>query len=235
MKEAFRKLVAPTYQRFNEQFSKLSFRERVLFAAVFAGVLLFIIDQTLILRMTDERTRTKRSIELTRTAIDSTQASINQLNLNQMSAEDREIAEEIDQLRLQVQEIERQMQSTVESLVPPDAIVSVLEELLAPSRNLRLVSLRSHAPEPITSGSQESAAGEEVVEADPDAVVLYRHGLTLEIEGGYADTTDYLERIESSPWHLLWERFEYEVGEYPEARIRIDLHTISDQEEWIGV
>ncbi len=44
---------------------------------------------------------------------------------------------------------------------------------------------------------------------------LYQHGLTLEIQGDFASTLDYLRRIEGSEWQLLWDRLEYRVAAGP--------------------
>ena len=235
-------IVKQHYARLVERYSALSLRERILYSAVSVGVVLLVIDQSMIQRIANERDITQRRIELTRTAIDNAKVSIDQLDRMRLSDEDRVLNDQLDQLRQQMKEIERQMQATVQSFVPPDAVVAVLEELLGTDDDLRLVRLQSHAPRPVTSGSateeiQNAAAGAAAPMSDlgEDGKGLYRHGLTLEIEGSYGATTSYLRRIESSPWHLLWERFDYRVEEYPRARIRIDLHTISDQEEWIGV
>lgn len=234
------KIISQQYKSLSEHYAVLSLRERILYSTVSVGILLFIIDQSMLQAIAIKRDHMKRQIELTQTSIDHTRTSIKQIDGAEMSESDREFANQITQLHQQIGEIERQMQATVEALVPPRAIVAVLEELLDRSDDLRIVRLHSHAPQPITSGFAA------VTEANPInqsataprhkvSNLLYRHGLTLEIEGSYPAATAYLRRIESSPWHLLWERFEYSVEKYPKGHILIDLHTISDQEEWIGV
>ena len=234
---SFKTVTAERYRELNDRFRALSVREQTLYSAVFVATFFLLIDQLMLQPVTEQRDRVARGTDFARAAIDRSTATIEQLDNTVLSQKEREAQERIEQLRTQIGEIEKQMKTTVESLVPPSAIVSILEELLETSGDLELVELRSHAPQPITS--QAASEGEAAGSADSPARVtdstLYRHGLTLEIQGSFAATAEYLRRLEASPWHLLWERFQYTVEEHPAARIRIDLHTISDQEDWIRV
>lgn len=224
------------FRSLDKRFVAYSIRERSLLTVVLAGFTFLFIDQVLVRPVSNERSRITLGIETARTEIESSRSEIERLERMGISDEERKISDRAERLRQQIREIEKRMQATVDSLVPPNAIVSVLEDLLASSEDLHLVRLESHPPQPITSGNSEGTdESEEVRIAEAETANLYRHGLTLEIEGQYEATTTYLKRIEASPWHLLWERFEYTVEEHPTARITIDLHTISDKEEWIGV
>lgn len=225
------------YRELNDRFRALSVREQTLYSAVVVASFFLIIDQLMLQPVTEERDRVARGTEFARASIDRSTATIEQLDNTVLSQKEREAQERIELLQAQIGEIENQMKTTVESLVPPSAIVSILEELLATSGDLELVELRSHAPQPITSQPAAESGSQKTMDRSPGAEdsTLYRHGLTLEIQGSFVATADYLRRLEASPWHLLWERFEYTVEEHPVARIRIDLHTISDQEEWIRV
>ena len=101
--------------------------------------------------------------------------------------------------------------------------------MLSDTPGLRLVHLESKAPEELGARPSEDAKKKKVGSG------LYRHGLRIELEGAYPASVQYLERLEGSRWSLLWDRFDYEVQQYPNGRATIDLHTISDREEWIGV
>jgi MSHA biogenesis protein MshJ len=65
-------------------------------------------------------------------------------------------------------------------------------------------------------------------------VTFYRHGLEIEVEGSYAACLEYLNAIESLPWRLYWQVLELDVIDYPLNRIRIEVGTLSLDEEWIG-
>ena len=113
--------------------------------------------------------------------------------------------------------------------------------MLEETPGLRLVRLESEPPHQIggdAAGTSEGAANETAAEAAPAIAgveKLYRHGVRVEIEGDFKSTLDYLERVEESEWHLMWDALDYRVDTYPTATITIDFHTISQSEEWIGV
>jgi MSHA biogenesis protein MshJ len=131
--------------------------------------------------------------------------------------------DEIQQLEAQIAQIDEGIRTAVSRLVPPESAVEILEELLADDGRLELVHLTSEAPRRL--GPEETSG----------ASTLYHHGLRLEIQGDFAATLDYLRRLEASDWQLLWDRFEYRVESHPEARVTIEIHTLSEREEWVGV
>jgi MSHA biogenesis protein MshJ len=57
----------------------------------------------------------------------------------------------------------------------------------------------------------------------------------MEIRGGYLSTLRYLEELEDLPWRFFWKSLNYEVLEYPEARVVLTVETLSLREGWIGV
>lgn len=107
-------------------------------------------------------------------------------------------------------------------LIDPAEMARVLEELLKEQTSLSLVRIRNKAPD-LMSGSDEG-----------DATRFYRHVLEIEVEGTYASCLDYLTAVEDLPWRLYWQLLDLEVVEYPTNRIRIEVSTLSLDEEWIG-
>lgn len=198
---------------------------------VAAAVICLLIDTTTIQPISQDRIRIEGNIKRATQENESLHREIQALKGIEQTAEERRIAAEKAQLLRQLEEIDAQLRSEISALVPPEAIVSVLEELLDESSGLELVRLRAHEPRRIGSKGDPEVDRETSARAGR----LYRHRLTLEITGGFAATLDYLQRIEASDWHLLWDRFELRVEQFPKARITIDLHTISETEEWIGV
>jgi hypothetical protein len=67
--------------------------------------------------------------------------------------------------------------------------------------------------------------------------VLYRHGLVLQLEGGYFDLLQYLQAVHASGWKLNWDSLDYRVGEAGpgRAKISLKLFTLSRKAGWVGV
>ncbi len=214
-------------EAWDELFRARPYRERVMLAGMAAAVVFFTIDTFAIQPINGDRARISLGTERVRDNLEIKRAEANALMHAEASPDEKRTAAEIEQLGRQLKEIKAQMGTEMAALIPPRAIVAVLEDLLAEDPNLQLISVRSQAPKRIGSG--DAIAGRD------SNLGLYRHGLRLEIEGDFPATLHYLRRIEASRWNLLWDRLDYRVQQYPTATVTIDIHTLSEQEEWIGV
>lgn len=134
------------------------------------------------------------------------------------------------------EELIRQIDENTAALVSPEKMKAVLEDLLRAQPRLRLVGLNSFS-EPVQLPGVASAAG--AVDAAPSAapVTLYRHGVRLQLEGGYFDLLAYLQAIQATEWSLNWDSLDYQVGDGGPARAKISLqlYTLSRQAGWVGV
>jgi MSHA biogenesis protein MshJ len=128
----------------------------------------------------------------------------------------------IDSLRRRIDEINATLGNHAAELIDPSEMAQVLEGVLKEQSRLTLVRIRNTTP--------DSLAADE----NPDAVTFYRHGLEIEVEGSYAACVEYLNAIEALPWRLYWQVLELDVIDYPRNRIRIEVGTLSLDEEWIG-
>lgn len=133
------------------------------------------------------------------------------------------VAERIDALRGQIQTLTNQLQSQTNKLVPANQMADMLERVLTKSRGLTLIALDSIAPESLLPVEQKASEG------------LYRHGMSLIFEGSYFDIQLYLERLESLEWQFYWKKFDYIVGEYPLARVELEIYTLSTSEAFMGI
>jgi len=67
------------------------------------------------------------------------------------------------------------------------------------------------------------------------ADVLYQHAFIIELRGDYASLRNYLTELSALPWRFYWDELDYQVDAYPQATIKIKVHTVSLAEEWIRV
>lgn len=213
-------------------FCQRTLRERLMVVLCAGAVVLVAIDSIAIQPVESERKVLDRRIASREEEIPTLEAELALSTRITMTDEERRVLGRLDQVEKQLEAIDSRVAESISALVPPEAIVSLLEDMLGDTPNLRLVQLESRPPEEL--GAREKPAEGEA-ETKRASSGLYRHGLRIELEGPYPATVDYLERLESSSWHLLWDRFEYEMQTYPNGRATIDLHTISDRKEWMGV
>jgi MSHA biogenesis protein MshJ len=115
-----------------------------------------------------------------------------------------------------------------EDLIPPAEMTRVLKQMLLRQAGLRLVRLESLPVEPLF----ETPEG---IEVDSEGGDLFKHGVVIEVLGDYASTVLYLQAVENLPRRFFWESLDYEVIEYPTARITLTLRSLSTQEGVVGV
>lgn len=126
-------------------------------------------------------------------------------------------------LQLRSSSVEAMIQDYAAELISPTEMAQLLERVLQRRSTLQLRRLRNLGAEDL------------LPEDSPGQNRLYRHGLELELEGPYLAVLAYLEDLESLPWRLYWQVLEIDADEYPVNRVRIEVATLSLQEEWIGV
>jgi MSHA biogenesis protein MshJ len=118
-----------------------------------------------------------------------------------------------------------------DGLIPPDEMAGVLRELVRAEPVL--VRLEALAAEPVLVDDLPAAAAP--VASDGVRPALFKHGVVIELRGDYLATLRYLESLESLPWRFFWDGLDYEVVDYPQARVRIQLHSLSLLEGFLGV
>ena len=144
--------------------------------------------------------------------------------------------ERVRALRESIEQRDEEVRVFTTDRVDPTQMRVVLEELLRRQSGLTLVSAVNRRAVPVLD-DEETAPGEQpAAENDSsEAPKLYRHSFVLTLRGSYVDTLRYLEDVERLPWHIYWSRLELETDEYPVNDIKIELATLSLDEEWIGV
>jgi MSHA biogenesis protein MshJ len=136
-------------------------------------------------------------------------------------------------LRARVEEGEQSVRIYTSDLIDPAQMRLVLEELIRRQDRLELLHASNLDVRPLFD-EPEATPGEPVVR-NADEPKLYRHTLVLTLRGRYLDVLDYLETVERLPWNLYWSRLQFAADEYPFNTVMIELHTLSLEEEWIGV
>jgi len=150
-----------------------------------------------------------------------------------------DLKQQLESLEQSLQQVQAKVHSATADLVAPQKMARLLESLLQKQGALQLVELRTLGPVPLipapidleTEGVTKKNGGEPVKKA----INLYQHGFMLEFEGDYFAVLAYLRALEALKSSFFWDAIQYEVIEYPKARVRLHLHTLSLSEGWIGV
>ncbi len=126
------------------------------------------------------------------------------------------------------------LQSVQQSLVPPDKMARLLEDVLTQNRHLKLASLKTLPVSGILDEAPDIAKPQ-AEEKKPAGPAIYKHGVEIAVSGSYAELTQYLDTMEKLPWRMIWGKAEMRVEEYPLVTLTITLYTLSMDKTWLSM
>ncbi len=130
------------------------------------------------------------------------------------------VRDQLAQVEADLARIDDELKAQTVDLIPAHEMPLVLEALLSRSANLHMLALSSLEPTPLMAGEQKAN--------------LYKHGIRLQLEGGYFDVYQYLKALEALPRHFYWKQFDYRVKAYPGAVVEMEIYTLSTSKEFIS-
>ena len=209
--------VAPALARIDG----LSRRERLLVMITMLSIIAVLWHVLLMEPLGHRADASRIELESLRQRIESANRSLEEqiLQLAGAGSEDRV---RIAEIQRRIDAINSELGNYAAELIDPAEMARVLEEILKEQTGLSLVRIRNKAPELMTDSDESGTTS------------FYRHVLEIEVEGTYAACLDYLTAVEDLPWRLYWQLLDLEVIEYPQNRVRIEVSTLSLDEEWIG-
>lgn len=138
---------------------------------------------------------------------------------------DNDPMQQRDRLQAELAGLDNRLHKQLEGLLEPEQAVRVLEQVLAQEQNLKLRKVDA-VSRPLT--------GPEFGEVDSEPVTgIGRYELQLQLEGSYLGTLRYLRALEALPWKFFWEAMDFEVVEYPNARVTLDIYTLGLFDGWL--
>jgi MSHA biogenesis protein MshJ len=146
---------------------------------------------------------------------------------------DAVIRERIVTRRNEIAQIDAQLSGLQRSLVPPERMAAVLQDLVGQDRRVRIVRLQNVAATPLVEKEPDPA-----VPAKPGVGVagrhVFKHAVQVTVEGNYLDLLGYVARLEKQPWQVYWGRTTM-VADYPKVQIELTLYTLSLDKAWLVV
>jgi MSHA biogenesis protein MshJ len=150
---------------------------------------------------------------------------------------------------------EEAVKTLQKGLVSPYQIEQVLEGVIDRQRGLRLIALRKlplesvavskpapqapsdAKPAPAGGAAQASATagGATPASAPSRSESIYKHGVQIVVEGQYFDMLNYLAALEKLPYQVFWGNARLEVRDYPNAKLTLDVFTLSLEKKWLSI
>jgi MSHA biogenesis protein MshJ len=228
------------YLRIAARLDTLTERERIAIAIAAAAVIVFL-AYALFLGPDLERRRmlTARMADQQK-QIEAAQAQHQELIRALKEDPDVAMRGRLEEKRRQLAELDSQIANLQRTLIPPDRMAGVLQQLVGRGPGVQLVSLRNLPPTPIGQGGgphPAEPAGAPGAAAPPESAAarsVYKHGVEVVVQGSYFELLDYVSRLEKQPWQVYWGRTVL-AAEYPKVVVTLTLYTLSLEKSWLVV
>jgi MSHA biogenesis protein MshJ len=218
------------------RYDALQVRERWLVAAAVLGAI-FMVAYSLFVEPAMSRSyRAERNMIEQRAQISGLQA---QLVALQSPDQDPDVAgrAELARLKKDLGELGGRLSVMERSLVPPQQMPGLLEDMIGRKSGLRLLSLKTLPVAPLLdkkSGTEDAAAKAADKLANSSAG-LFKHGVEIKLEGSYQELSAYLERLEKAKSKLLWSSVSLSADKHPKLVLTLTVFTLSLDRAWLIV
>jgi MSHA biogenesis protein MshJ len=151
-----------------------------------------------------------------------------------------QIRSQISQSEQKRDELSQQIKQLTGRYVSPEQMLPLLQDVLKSSPGVKLLRMRSLQAEPVSLAPAPQVAAPAPAVATPGqsmpaAPLLYLHKTEISFSGQYAQLQRLLQQLEQLPWQLHWHQLEYKVSEHPQAELRLELETISEQADYLRI
>lgn len=131
--------------------------------------------------------------------------------------------QQLNELNQQQKTLEDKLQAQVVDMVRAEQMPVLLEQLLQKTKGNELLALESIAPKAILKTDAE------------DTPNLYRHGIRLKLRASYFDFLEFVKAVDAMPEKFYWQHLNYQVNDFPNAEIELELYSLSLSKEFIRV
>lgn len=213
------------WQDLLDRVDAFSLRERVLvLIALLAGIAI-LWDTLLMLPLERSTQRLTPEVASLREEVERLDRTVQDLTRQQQEEDpERALQDEVRAARSGLADLNNQLGGLTRGLIAPEEMVQVLKQVLANTAPLQLLSLRTLPAEPLAA----------LVPGGVLPSQIYRHGVELQLSGGYLDLLAFLRGMEKLPWRFYWQSLELEAEDHPRLRVKLTAYTLGEEEAWIG-
>lgn len=224
-------------KKFTDWFDDRPQAEKYILAVLIVGGLLYLYNALSFSPARTEINSLERQLTTLDTRIERERLRADELRQSGIEDPDSFVRERLEELINEQSVVQAGIEALAGNLVTPNAMTQMLTSVLDSQNGLTLIKVENRAPEALTEALSSAPVLGEAAGAAVRSIgfQVFRHGLSLEFQGDYFSTLSYLLYLEAMDESFFWDGFEFEQTLWPEARVRLELHTLSSEEGFIGV
>ncbi len=216
-------------EKWIDKIEAISLRERAMVFAALAVALIALMNHFLIEPMLLKQKQLRAEVSEQQVQLQEIQTHLEILATAQKSHANSPLHTQIKQSKQKIAEDEADIKMRRDTLVPPEKVGALLEEILNKNKNLQLVSLDTLPTTAMLDGNQANthhAATEKLI---------YQHGVKITLRGSYTDLMTYLAALEKLPTQMLWGNASMIVLQHPTIELTLTVYTLSLDTTWLQV
>ncbi|NTS75857.1 type II secretion system protein M [Catenovulum sp. SM1970] len=128
------------------------------------------------------------------------------------------------QLNKTIAGLDKALDESVVNLVHPQTMPAVIQAILEQADGLEITEFSAQQPSPLVVDTKTE-----------QQLNLFRHGVSVKVEGSYRQLYQFLAKVEQLPWQFYWHNFNYVVLEHPKAELSVNIYTLSLKKGFIGL
>ncbi len=133
--------------------------------------------------------------------------------------------QKLELLKKEFEKITEILEQKTLTLIEPDEMFELMQQLIFAESKLKLTSMKRKLVKPVFSSDQENS----------QQPAIYRHVLKVNFEGKFVNILNYIQKMESLEWKLIWDSITLTTTEYPVISVTIEISTLSDDQYWVGL
>lgn len=224
------------WKKFDAWLMALTLRERVLGMLCAVLVLSYLGYQLQLAPMYRQNANLRDTIQQQRQQIAAIDSELAQLAASAKRDPDQELRRQLASVQADSTALRDKLRAAQKGLVAPERMGPLLQQMVNGHGKLRLLSLKTLAPQGTTDGQFLAPEAAEAREAPSKATpLLYRHGVQVVLQGSYLDMITYLEALEAMPQQLFWGNAALDASGNGAARLSLTLYTLSLDSQWIAL
>lgn len=210
-----------------DRIDAMSLRERGLIFVTVLVVLYFVAANLLFGPANAEKDRLQAQVNQIHAETQALDTQIQGILAGRAQDPDAAKREKVAALQANLQQMDSALNQTTSGLVPPKEMTRLVEQMLSKNHGLRVLKVESLPAAPLIEGGADSG--------NAPGTMIYKHGMRIELQGGYLDILRYLKSLEELPWKLFWGQVTLKTDKYPESKLSLLIYTLSTHEGSVGL
>lgn len=213
------------YDKLVGAYHKKSIRERLLICLAILAVVYLGLQNTVGKIITAEKDSLVQQADVLQKEQLSIQGQLLIFSESAITNSNAAYKEQLVYLETKTTSLEAELKLINEGLLGSRQLLKVIESIAVNAKKVKLEQLYlfpKKEPEKASDGSKTLTTAE--------TLGYEKHKVRLQLTGKYFELRDFLKKLEDSPWPLYWQSLDYQVLNYPQARMWLQVYTVSNVE-----